>query len=234
MIAFFQTPVMLALDALFVIYTLWAISLGTPGTKLRIGIGAALFSWLAALYGLLSTESLFPDDISDVAFYAVVLLGVGAVGAILFSFRPLREMIAGLDQRQLMLLQGIRVFFGATFLIQGGMGVLPGTFGLIDGLTHISAGFFGLIAAFSVVASVAGRRRVWFANAFGLGDILIVATSLAFALLQDIGPHHPMMYAVFLPAPFWLWFHVVSIWKLLTEKERATDTGAHAAAASAR
>ncbi|MCX7218879.1 MAG: hypothetical protein NTY70_08030, partial [Burkholderiales bacterium] len=60
-----------------------------------------------------------------------------------------------------------------------------------------------------------GNRRAWFANLFGLTDILIVASTLALILLPQIGPHHPMMYAVFLPAPLWLWFHLVSIWKLL-------------------
>ncbi|MBK9219772.1 MAG: hypothetical protein IPL70_16070 [Uliginosibacterium sp.] len=38
-----------------------------------------------------------------------------------------------------MLLQGIRVFFGATFLMQASE-VLPQTFGILDGFTHIGAG----------------------------------------------------------------------------------------------
>ena len=221
--AFFTTPAMLALDALFVVYTLWALSLYRPLGKFAIGIAAALFGWLAVLYGVLSTGALFPANISGIAFYAAILAGVAATGALVFGVRPIRELLFGLDQHQLMLLQGVRVYFGATFLIQGGLGILPSTFGLIDGLTHISAGFFALIAAFSLAAGVAGQRRAWFANAFGLGDILIVATSLAFVLLPDIGPHHPMMYAVFLPAPFWLWFHVVSIWKLVEEKPASMD-----------
>ncbi|MDJ0709547.1 MAG: hypothetical protein QNJ14_04105 [Woeseiaceae bacterium] len=219
MINFFGTPAMLALDALMVIYTLWVLSLNRETNKARGLIAAGMFGWMAVLFGIFSTQSLFPADISSVSFYAAILTGVAVFGALLFGVRPIREYVMSLDQRQLMMIQGIRVYFGATFLIQGGLGLLPATFGLIDGLTHISAGFFGLVAAFAVAAGTQARRRAWFANAFGLGDILIVATSLAFVLLKDIGPHHPMMYAVFLPAPLWLWAHVVSIYKLITERE---------------
>lgn len=218
---FFGTPAMLALDALMVIYSLWVLSLARPLGKARGFIAAGMFGWMAVLYGVFSTQSLFPTDIYSVAFYVVILAGVAAVGVLLLGVRPIRQLVMNMDQRQLMLFQGIRIYFGAAFLIQGGLGLLPAAFGLIDGLTHISAGFFGLIAAFSVAAGVEGRRRTWFANAFGLGDILIVATSLAFVLLKDIGPHHPMMYAVFLPAPLWLWAHVISIYKLIKENDQA-------------
>jgi len=178
--------------------------------------------WLAVLHVGLSSQSIFAQDISGIAFLAVIFAGVGAVGAVLLLIPPLRGLLLGLEQSQLMLLQGIRVFFGATFLMQASTGVLPQTFGILDGYTHIGAGFFGLIAAFSVAAGVQGKRRVWFANIFGLVDILVVASSLALVLLPEIGPHHPMMYAVFLPAPLWLWFHLVSIWKLV----RVKDSGA--------
>lgn len=52
----------------------------------------------------------------------------------------------------------------------------------------------------------------------GLGLFAGFATSLAwrkFWLLPVRMPHHPMMYAVFLHSPLWLWFHLISIWKLL-------------------
>lgn len=104
------------------------------------------------------------------------------------------------------------------------LGVLPQSFGFLDGFTHIGAGFFVLIAAFSLAAGVNGARRAWFANLFGLADILIVASSLALVLLPQTGPHHPMMYAVFLPAPLWLWFHVVSIAKLVSPDAAAFRT----------
>ncbi len=208
---------MIGLDVLMIIYTLWALSVFKPIGKAGPAIAAVMLAWLGVLhYGLLN-QSLFSKNISGVAFLVVIFAGVGLVGAILLLIPACRNILLKLDQCQLLLLQGIRVFFGATFLMQASLGVLPQAFGIIDGYTHIGAGFFGLVAAFSVAAGVQGRRRAWFANIFGLADILIVASSLALILLPQIGPHHSMMYAVFLPAPLWLWFHLVSIWKLIRD-----------------
>ncbi|MBV2090096.1 MAG: hypothetical protein KUF72_04355 [Candidatus Thiodiazotropha sp. (ex Ctena orbiculata)] len=206
---------MIGLNILMMVYTLWSLSLSGPLGRKGLFIGVGMFIWLVLLHLGLSGGLLFPEDISGIGFLAIIFAGVGVVGALLFLVAPIRNLLLSLDQRQLMLLQGIRVFFGATFLMQASTGVLPQTFGVLDGYTHIGAGFFGLIAAFSVAAGVQGVRRTWFANLFGLLDILVVASTLALVLLPQIGPHHPMMYAVFLAAPLWLWFHLVSIWKLL-------------------
>lgn len=211
---------MLVLDSLMIVYTLWALStlrhadrVATARTRWLAGAGMVL--WLALLHVGLSSKSLFPETISGIAFLTIIFVAVGAVGALLFGVPGLRTLLLSLDQRQLLLLQGIRVFFGAGFLMQAATGDLPAVFGIVDGFTHIGAGFFGLIAAYSVSTGIDGARRAWFANVFGLADILIVASSLALLLLPAIGPHHSMMYAVFLPAPLWLWFHVMSIAKLL-------------------
>ena len=214
--------IMIGLDLLMIIYTLWALALFKPIGKIGITIAASMLVWLGALHYGLSTASLFAKDISGNTFLLLIFAGVGSVGAILLFIPPIRQLVLSLDQRQLLLLQGVRVFFGATFLMQTSTGVLPQGFGIIDGYTHIGAGFFGLIAAFSVAAGVQGRRRAWFANIFGLADILIVASSLALILLPQIGPHHSMMYAVFLPAPLWFWFHLVSMWKLVYQDDDAS------------
>ena len=206
---------MIGLDMLMIVYTLWVLSLARPTGGKRLVVGVSMLIWLGILHIGLSNRSIFAQDVSGITFLAIVFAAVGAVGLFLLLIPPIRKLLLGLDQRQLMLLQGIRVFFGATFLMQAGTGVLPQTFGILDGFTHIGAGFFGLIAAFSVATDVQSVRRMWFANIFGLLDILIVASSLALILLPVIGPHHAMMYAVFLPAPLWLWFHLVSIWKLI-------------------
>jgi hypothetical protein len=206
---------MIGLDISMITYTLWVLSLNKPVGRLGGAIGLSMLVWLAVLHLGLANQSIFPQDISSVAFLVVIFAAVGAIGAILLLIPSVRRLLLSLDQRQLLPLQGIRVFFGATFLMQASLGVLPQTFGILDGFTHIGAGFFGLIAAFSVAAGVRGARRAWFANIFGLADILVVASSLALVLLPQIGPHHNMMHAVFLPAPLWLWFHLVSIWKLV-------------------
>ena len=206
---------MIGLDILMIIYTMWCLSAFKPLGRIGMGIGAAFAAWLLVLHLGLSSGRLFPQDISGPAFLSIILVGVAAVGAMLFLIPPVRRLLLGLDQRQLLLLQGIRVWFGAAFLMQASLGILPKEFGIVDGFTHVGAGFFGLVAAFSISSDLQGARRAWFANLWGLIDILIVASTLALVLLPRIGPHHSMMYAVFLPAPLWLWFHVISIWKLV-------------------
>lgn len=215
MSAFTSSWFVIFLDFTMIIYTLWVISLGDLKGKLPLGIGIGMLAWLGALHLGLSTKSIFPEDISGPAFLVIVILAVGAVGALLLLVPPIRQTLLALDQRQLMLMQGIRVLFGANFLMQASLGGLPQSFGILDGWTHIGAGFLGLIAAFTLATGADGVRRAWFANLFGVTDILVVASTLSLVLLPTLTPHHPMMYAVFLPAPLWLWFHLVSMWKLL-------------------
>ena len=208
---------MIGLDLLMITYTLWVLSLSN-NNKFHIGVGVGLLSWLTLLHFGLSTKSLFPEDISGIAFLIIIFVAVGLVGVLLFMVSPVRKLVTGLSQKQLLLMQGIRVFFGASFLMQASLGSMPLLFGIIDGWTHIAAGFFGLIAAYSFAESVHSVRRAWFANLFGLFDILIVASTLSLLILSDITPHGSMMYAVFLPAPLWLWFHLISIYKLVNER----------------
>jgi hypothetical protein len=205
---------MIGLDVLMISYTLWVLGRAGTSRGLRWCIAAAMTAWLGVLHVLLLRRALFSATISGPAFLGVVILGVATVGAALFAIPTLRRLVLTLPHEALLLLQGIRVFFGAMFLVHAALGVLPTAFGIVDGLTHVGAGFFGLIAAFSLVSGPDGRRRTWFANVFGLADILLVASTLALVLLPTIGPHHIMMYAVFLPAPLWLWFHVASMWRL--------------------
>ena len=207
------------LDATMIIYTLWVISLGDSKGKLSLGIGFGMLAWLGTLHLGLSTKSIFPADISGPAFLTIVFLAVGAVGALLLLVPPIRQALLALDQRQLLLMQGIRVLFGANFLMQASLGGLPQTFGILDGWTHIGAGFLGLVAAFTLATGADGVRRAWFANIFGVTDILVVASTLSLILLPTLSPYHPMMYAVFLPAPLWLWFHLVSMWKLVSKHQ---------------
>jgi len=213
---------MIGLDTLMIIYTLWIISFGN-NNKFNYGLGIGLFVWLVVLHLGLSTNSFFPENISGISFLIIIFSAVGVVGALLFLVPPIRKIVTALNQQQLLLIQGIRVFFGASFLMQASLGEMPLLFGIIDGWTHISAGFFGLIAAFSMASGINAKRRAWFANMFGLLDILIVASTLSLFILDDITPHGSMMYAVFLPAPLWLWAHLISIYKLVKEKDDSSE-----------
>ncbi len=218
--SFITSPLfMIGLDILMITYTLWVLSLSN-NNKFHYGIGAGLLAWLLMLNFGLSSQSIFPETISGVAFLAVIVAAVGVVGMILLGVPIIRKILVNLTQQQLLLLQGIRVFFGATFLMHASVGGMPLIFGVIDGWSHITAGFLGLVAAFSFATKTDATRRAWFANIFGLTDILVVASTLSLLILQDITPHGVMMYAVFLPAPLWLWFHLISIYKLVTDKNK--------------
>lgn len=203
----------IALNLFMIIYSLWVLSLNSLG-KMPWSIGAGLLVWLCGLHFFIANQLVFPQNISGITFLMIIFAAVGLVGILLFSLPAIRKRLLELTQEQLMLMQGIRVFFGAGFLMQAAQSHIPLTFGMIDGFTHITAGFLALIAAYTVSKKLYGKSRVFFANIFGLADILIVASSIALVLLQDLGPHHTMMYAVFLPAPLWLWFHIISLWKL--------------------
>ncbi|MEE9346186.1 MAG: hypothetical protein V3U88_11325 [Methylococcales bacterium] len=209
---------MVGLDLLMITYTLWVLSLSN-NNKFHYGIGGGLCIWLVLLYLGLSTNSLFPEDISGIMFLIIIFAVAGVVGLLILAVPAVKTIVLGLNQQQLLLMQGIRVFFGASFLMQASLGNMPLVFGIVDGWTHIAAGFFGLIAAFSMESNTDAVRRAWFANLFGLLDILIVASSLSLVILHDITPHGSMMYAVFLPAPLFLWFHLISIWKLMQKEE---------------
>jgi hypothetical protein len=218
---------MVGLDLLMITYTLWVHSLSN-NKKFHYGIGGGLLIWLTLLHLGLSTKSIFPEDISGWLFLIIIFAAVGMVGILLFLVPTVKKIVLGLSQQQLLLMQGVRVFFGASFLMQASLGNMPLVFGIIDGWTHISAGFFGLIAAFSMESNTDANRRAWFANIFGLVDILIVASTLSLVILQDITPHGNMMYAVFLPAPLWLWFHLISMWKLMKKDENYPLRQTHA------
>lgn len=213
MLVSFHVASAIALDLLMIAFTLWVLSLNQK-RKMPWGLGTGLLIWLCILHLGISHRLLFSSDISGVGFLAIIFGGVGIVGAALFSIAPVRTRLLALTQEQLLLLQGIRVFFGAGFLMQAAQGQIPLMFGIIDGWTHITAGFLGLAAAFTVSKNLYGNSRILFANIFGLADILVVASSIALILLPELTPHHTMMYAVFLPAPLWFWFHIISLWKL--------------------
>ncbi len=201
---------MLGLDGLAVAYSLAVLHRrGDPRSMLPVVVLTSL-GWLAVLHGGLQA-AVFPPDISGPAFLALVFGFVGLVGGLLW-LPPARAIMARATQSQLLQLQGIRIYFGAGFLMLVAVGDLPFTFGLIDGLTHITAGVLGLFAALRQRGRGA-RVWSWLANVMGLLDILVVASTIALVLLPDITPHHRMMYAVFFPAPFWFWFHIVSMTK---------------------
>lgn len=196
------------LDIAMITFTAWHLLRAGLSRRLVLGAVGVAVAWLAVLGWGLSSAGPLPERVSGGLFFAVVLAFVGLVGA---ALAPFREELLELSHRNLLVPQGIRVFFGANFLIWAVLGVLPQTFGIVDGLLHATAGFLGLLAANERLERA--TPLTWVANLFGLADILVVASTLAFVLLPELGARHPMMFAVFLPAPVWLWLHLVGLFK---------------------
>lgn len=212
------TAFMIALDLFMVAYTYWLFARAGVPRMVRTGVAAALVLLLVPLYLLFSPAGVMPTVMGGPLFLLIVVVYVGVVGGVMLGVLAIRRALLSLDQEVLLLPQGIRVFFGAGFLMQAATGILPTTFGILDGFTHIGAGFLGLLAASIVVARPEKTAVVWLANVFGLADILVVASTLALVLLPIITPRHSMMFAVFLPAPIWAWLHVLSIAKLVRRR----------------
>ncbi|MBX9756237.1 MAG: hypothetical protein K2X80_15880, partial [Pseudomonadaceae bacterium] len=68
----FPAWIMLGLDVLMIIYTLWVLSIFKPIGKLGVGITAGMLIWLGALHLGLSSESLFPKEVSGIAFLLII------------------------------------------------------------------------------------------------------------------------------------------------------------------
>lgn len=216
---------MITLDLAMLGYTGWLLRLANVPPAVRNWTTMALGLLLVVLIFLFSPGGAMPQTLRGASFFALVLAHVGAVGAVLLGVRPLREAMLALPAVYYLLPQGVRVFFGAAFLLQAATGDLPKTFGILDGFTHVGAGFLGLFAAALLALNPRRRGAVWLAHLFGLADILVVATTLAFVVLAQITPRHPMMFAVFLPAPIWLWFHLLGLRNLTQSSAQPSLAG---------
>lgn len=107
------------------------------------------------------------------------------------------------------------MFFGAGFLIEGVLGQMPQGFSIVDGFFHITSAFLALKSGLLWAQRKNNKGEIWFANIFGLTDIVIVALGIPFSLLASVGPNHNMMYAAFFATPLFVLFHIFSLAKLM-------------------
>tara|TARA_R110001592_G_scaffold90460_2_gene265933 strand:+ start:2118 stop:2789 length:672 start_codon:yes stop_codon:yes gene_type:complete len=187
----------------------------------KLGLLTLITLWLFGVHMYVSQKLILPEDVSSLGFMAFLVVGVGAVSGLLF-LTPIRDKVLSIRQEYLMLIQGLRVFFGMGFLIQGALGIMPLYFGITDGFFHITSAFLALKAGLLLNvkdSGCSGKKGLWTANIFGLSDIAIVVYGLSFYLLKDVGPHHGVMYAALFAAPIFINAHFVSIYKLLTDKK---------------
>ncbi|MBI1820587.1 MAG: hypothetical protein HYR79_02650 [Nitrospirae bacterium] len=180
--------------------------------------GLVFAGWLAVLYLGLSGHWLFPSDIGGFSFFVVVILGVIVVSGVMLFFPPIKKHLFAAPQELLLLPQGLRMFLGAGWLMESSLGIMPKEFGIADGITHITAAFLALKAGILYARGDRSRGGLWFANLFGLLDIVVVALGISFVMLKEITPYHNVMYAVFFVAPIFIGLHFVSLVKLATNK----------------
>jgi len=191
---------------------------GGASRALTVSIAGALVSWQIFLIWRLAGDGLFPSNIGSVPFCLTLFGFVGVVCAATMVVMPLRKVLLSLPYESLLLPQGLRMFFGAGFLIEGVLGQLPKGFSIADGIFHILSAFLALKSGLLYAQRKDNIGEVWFANLFGLTDIVIVALGIPFALIAEVGPNHNMMYAAFFAAPLFVLFHVLSIIKLSLAK----------------
>lgn len=208
----------------FLIATDWLLKIGQASNPLRWVFRLGSLGWIAFLHVTFSNHLLIPAHISGVAFYLLTLASAALV-LTCFYFSPLKKAFDTLSQENLQIVQGLRVFVASGFLMEGVLGVIPAWFSIMDGFLHVTSGFLALLAAVAVLKNQSNQHQLlWLANFVGVLDIVIIVSSISLVVWQDIGPFHNMQYVVFYTGVLLLWFHLVSILKLI--RDRATTPAA--------
>ena len=85
------------------------------GKSLRVGVATVFASWMLLLGWGIGGHHFFSDNISGIAFFAIVLSAVAVVAAAMLFFPPIKRVLANAPQELLLLTQGLRVFFARDF-----------------------------------------------------------------------------------------------------------------------
>jgi len=194
--------------------SIWLLKKGKASNAVAATFGIISVIWIGFLHWILGGKHLFPNDMSPFLFYMIILGGVAA--AFVLFYATLKEYFFALSQDSIQIIHGLRVFVGGGFLMEATLGVIPAWFGIMDGFLHITSGFLALIAAIAFIKKLSSSRPLlWLANIVGIADVLIIATSICFWVWPALGPNHHALYVVFYAPPVVLWFHFVSVRKLL-------------------
>ena len=209
---FALSAVVLFLNVVLTVLVLGLMKLNGVSKKVIWSTGVVAALWLGYLSLALPSGNFLPATMDSLIYFTVVLGWVGVVGALIF-LTPMRRAFLVLPQESLLIPQGLRSFFGATFIAQAGLGLMP-LEGLLFGFMHVGTGFFCLLAAIMWLKAQ-GKFAVYFANVFGLADIFITAIMIGFVSFDQIGVAHNMNIAVFWAAPIYFWLHLFSIYKAM-------------------
>lgn len=211
----------LFVDLLMAVATLWLLKTGNA-SRLKLYMTGALFAlFIGFLHWVFGGRNFLAADLSGGAFYAIILLGASVL--VFLFYAGTKNNFDQLSQDHIQLAQGLRVFVGAGFLMEGVLSVIPGWFSILDGFLHISSGFLALVAAIAFLKKLPAKNGLlWIANLVGLLDIITIVTGICFLVWNDLGPHHNMNYVVFGAGPVLLWLHFVSIRKLISSPKTQT------------
>lgn len=208
----------IGVNIIFLFATLWLLKIGRASQTTKWVFGLISVAWLFFIHFVFSNKALIPIDISGGAMYAFTLSSAALVLAV-FYFSPLKKVFDTIPQEYIQIVQGLRVFVACGFLMEGVLHVIPAWFSIMDGFFHVTTGFLSLIAAFAVSKNDKSKNNLlWMANIVGLLDIVTILTSMCFLVWKDLGAFHNMQYVVFFTAVLLLWFHFVSISKLIKAK----------------
>lgn len=205
----------IGINLVFLFATLWLLKIGRATQKTRWVFGLISIAWIIFIHFVFSNKLLIPIDISGGAFYALTLSSATLVLAV-FYFSPLKKVFDNISQENIQIVQGLRVFVASGFLMEGVLQVIPAWFSIMDGFLHVSSGFLVLLASIAVVKNQTSKNQLlWLANIVGVLDIVIIVTSISLVVWKDLGAFHNMQYVVFYTGVLLLWFHFVSLSKLI-------------------
>ena len=112
----------------------------------------------------MANKNLFDENISSINFTFILFGFVGFICTLISVYSSIRNKLLDLSYELLLLPQGLRVFFGAGFLIEGVLGQIPKNFSILDGIFHIISAFLALKAGLLYSKKKENLFDIWFAN----------------------------------------------------------------------
>lgn len=207
----------IGVNAVFLFATLWLLKKGKANQATKLIFGSVSIIWIIFIHLISINRLIIPIDISGGAFYAITL-SLATLVLLIFYYSPLKKVFDLVSQENIQTVQGLRVFVASGFFMEGILNVIPAWFSIMDGFLHVTSGFLALISTIAVVKNLKTKNiLLWLANIIGILDIVIIVTSINFIVWQELGPFHNMQYVVFYTGVLLLWFHFMSISKLLTK-----------------
>ncbi|HEX8705913.1 MAG TPA: hypothetical protein VF815_44165 [Myxococcaceae bacterium] len=184
----------------------------------------ALALWALAAFALSFSGLVSPERPAGVP-----LSILGCTAAVLLAWwrmPSVHAFFAGLDPRGYLAPHVLRAIVGAGFLVEYSRGMLPAEFALRAGVGDLIAGVLSALALCIPAQAPWRRKALWFVNAVGLVDILIVlVTAQRILFFGDPASmktfnHAPWPMIPFFLVPVILSTHILLFWRLARRAPR--------------